>query len=127
MGEYGPGHTIGSAAELDKERVRHALHGELVFGEDESGFVYLQATKEACDTYILGVIDNLVYQCKELAASGRAMERILDEHGGMASNFKKYMAYRAEEDMKFQGDYLYESDLAELQDEADEIARGGQA
>lgn len=123
MSEYGPGHTIGMAAEHDKERVRHALVGELVVGEDERGFVYAQAPKVECDRYILRVIDHWVYQCKELAASGRAMERILEEHGGMHIYFDRYADYHAEESRKFQ-DYLYESDIEELNDEIGKIEDG---
>jgi len=123
MSEYGPGHTIGTAAELDKERVRHALLGELVIGEDESGFIYAQAPKAECDRYILEVIDNLVYQCKELAASGRAMERIIEEHGGMDVYFNRYVDYHAQESRRFQ-DYLYEQDIDELNDEIGRIEDG---
>lgn len=125
MAEYGPGHTIGTAAELDKERVVRALAGEIVCGEDENGFVYGPASKQECGRCILEVVDGLVHQCKELAASGRAMERILEENGGMGRHFQTYLAYFAEESGRFL-DYVFEYEKADLLEEAARVAGEGE-
>ena len=124
MSEYGPCLTIGAAAEMDKERVRHALIGELACGEDERGFEYEEADKEECDRFILSVIDKWVYHAKELADSGRAMERVAEANGFFFKNhFREYVDERAKAGREFD-DYVYEHDLEELHEEA-ELAIGG--
>lgn len=123
MSEYGPGMTIGGAGELDKERVRHALDGELICGESERGFGYAPAPKEECDAYILSVVDKWVYQAKELADSGRAVERVMAAHGWRMP-FGEYIAAMDEASREY-NDYLYEDDLAELHEEADRMLEGG--
>lgn len=116
MGEYGPGISFGQACMMDKERIIHAFNGELMIGEDMdkdgvSHFVYEHADKKDCLAYILAAYDNAVYQAKEAAASGRALERLFEEVTGIktANHFKRYMALSEEERKKFP-DYHYESD-----------------
>lgn len=124
MSEYGPGMTIGKAAELDKERVRHALMGELACGEDDCGFVYESASREECERYVLEVIDNWVYQAKQLADSGRAMERVAKSHGfSVMNHFREYIDEMGKASREFD-DYIYESDYDELHDQADRLLEG---
>ncbi len=110
MGEYGNGMTIGRQGELDKDRVRHALKGLLVAGEDENGFVYEPAPREECERYVLEVIDAWIYQAKQLADSGRVVERVMADHGWRIP-FREYAAAMAE------------VSLDELHDEADRLLR----
>ena len=46
MGEYGPGLTSGQAFMKDKERIKKALEGFLVCGEDDDGFRHFQKGPE---------------------------------------------------------------------------------
>ena len=117
MSEYGSGITLGRMAALDKERIRHALRGELMTGEDEHGLTYADAPREECERYILDAFDNMVYHCKELAASGCAMERVLKDRGiDMASIMTIYMTYLMDEKSKHQ-DYVYECEVREFMSE----------
>ena len=102
MSEYGPGLTLGQAFNLDKERIKHALRGELVCGEDENGFKYIKNTKEACEEYILSAFDNAVHHALKANTAARALEKIAGE-----VDFKKYMEAEAEEEAKY-NDYVYE-------------------
>lgn len=123
MGEYGSGMTMGQAAELDKDRVRHALAGELVCGEDDNGFVYEPAPKDECDAYILGVVDKWYFEAKRMADSGRAMERVTKAHGfNILNHFREFMDEMAKAEGEY-NDYLYERDLEDLADEIDGIER----
>ena len=116
--------TIGRAAELDKERVRHALKGELMCGEDERGFVYEPATAEECGRFVLDVLDFWVHQAKQLADSGRAMERVAEANGFfIANHFREYVDAMAEASREYD-DYLYEHDIEELHEQADKIIGG---
>ena len=112
MSEYGSGLTLGQCCTMDKERIRHALKGELMIGEDENGFVYEPAPREECEAYILRAYDNCVYHAKQLADSGRAMERLAKNHGVDWKNagiFREYRKLMAEEERKF-NDYEYEKE-----------------
>ena len=120
MSEYASGLTMGQCASLDKERVEHALHGELMCGEDEHGFVYAPAPREECESYILSVIDNWYFQAKQLADSGRAVERVMARHG-WHMDFMEYMGEMAKAESEYGGDYVYEHELQELREEIREI------
>ena len=120
MGEYHSGITLGQAGEFDKERVRHALAGELMCGEDENGFVYKSAPKEECDAFILDVVDNWVFESKRLADSGRAIERIMNRHG-FQMDFHEYLIEMHSAEVEHAGDYLFENQRKELEDEIDQI------
>ena len=122
MSEYVSGLTMGQCAEFDKERVRHALRGELMCGEDESGFVYEAAPRQECDRYVLGVIDKWYFTAKQLADSGKAMERIMAGHG-MRVDMWEYMAELNMAEQERDG-YVYEHQLDELRDEIDIIEKG---
>ena len=81
MSEYGSGLTFGQTRNMDKERIKHALCGELMCGEDENGFVYAKATPEECAAYILSAYDDCVYHAKQAMDSGRALERLMKSKG----------------------------------------------
>lgn len=109
MSEYGAGLTSGQCFNMDKERIKHALKGELVCGENEDGFIYESASQEECEKYILSAFDNAVFHCKQAHDSGRVHERILKEHTELSDEeiFKLYIAYMGEESQKY-NDYIYE-------------------
>lgn len=122
MSEYASGLTMGRCATYDKERVRHALRGELMCGEDEHGFVYESAPREECEAYILGVVDNWYFQAKRLADSDRAMERICRRHGwvmDLGEYMREVQAAASEHD-----DYVYEHEWDELHEEIRSIEEG---
>ncbi|MBQ6395498.1 MAG: hypothetical protein IJH87_04065 [Atopobiaceae bacterium] len=122
MGEYASWLTTGEAAELDKERIKEALSGRLMIGEDEDGFVYGPAAKEECDRFVLDAFDNQVHLCKQANAVGRAYERILADRGIGISLFE-FMGYVEEESDRF-NDYVFEHELDELAEEIAEFERG---
>lgn len=98
MSEYGSGMSMADMFNLDKERIKMALKGELVSGEDESGFTYAPASKEECEEYILKAFDNAVFHCLKCARSGRALEKILNELCGIKPEdyFYEYMKITSE-------------------------------
>ena len=120
--------TIGQEAEYMKKEIELALNGLIITGESEDGYDAEYAIKEECDEVILRNFDHMVFIAKSLAASGRAMNRLLDELDGTGYNgsmlhrerFNKYMKYVEEENQKFQ-DYLYEVDKEDLAREAEEV------
>lgn len=114
MGEYGSGLTSGQCFNMDKERIKHALKGELVCRESEDGFKYAAAPQEECERFILSAFDNAVFQCKQALDSGRAHERLLKETTKLsdAEIMKKYIRYMAEESQKY-NDYIFEDDISE--------------
>lgn len=113
MAEYGPGLTMGQCFSNDKERIRHALDGELFCGEDEEGnFEYMMATREECCEYIISAFDNAVYQALSAMASGRALDAIMRKHG-IEPDLKEYMATVEEENTRFEGDYTYDCNCEE--------------
>ena len=124
MGEYGSGLSMGTCAEYDKERVRHALAGELICGEtEEDGFMYAPASKAECDEYILGVVDEWYFQAKKLADAARATERIMQRHGfDMMQYFQEYVNEMAIASHEC-NDYLYEYDKEDLEGDIAEIER----
>lgn len=112
MSEYGSGLTLGQCCNYDKERIKHAFKGELMIGEDENGFVYEPASREECEAYILRAYDNLYYQAKQLADSGRAMDRLAGKYmkGGFQKHFREYVNIMSQEHCRY-NDYVYEYEL----------------
>lgn len=109
MSEYGPGLTMKQCFKYDRERIQHALDGELVSDETAEGFVYSAAPEEACREYILGAFDNACYHAMEQMASGRAMEKVLKKHMGDDEGeiFREYMRARGE-DMRDHPDWYFD-------------------
>ena len=108
MSEYGSCISKAEMFNLDKERIKMALKGELVSGEDESGFTYAPASKEECEKYILKAFDNAVFHCLECARSGRALEKILDENGIKPEQyFQEYVSITMELQMKDAQEYPF--------------------
>lgn len=106
MEEYGPSLTMGKMFSLDKERIRKALEGYLIDGEDENGFTYRKATKAECDRFILQKFDNAVYHCLEETAFCRVYSNILESRG-IHVDLHEILVNKAREDNRFQ-DYEYE-------------------
>ena len=112
MSEYGSGLTFGQTRNLDKERIKRALRGELVCGEDENGFIYAKANREDCERFILAAYDDCVYHAKQAMDSGRALERLLKSKGvevGVTYTLDEYMTFTEEATREFD-DYLYEDE-----------------
>ena len=106
MGFYGPGLSFGQVMNMEKERIKHALQGELMVDEDENGFVYKKAPKEKCDRFILGAFDNAVHSCIEAYKFGRVYDYILEKNGIQIS-MQDIALSKAIEDCKPE-DYQYE-------------------
>lgn len=99
MSEYGSGISLKQAFKMDRERIRHALKGELVCGETEDGFSYAPCTKEEAEEYILQTFDNAVYLCMHANAGAKVFERILKEDAGfpVGDIVQLYLRYMEEE------------------------------
>ena len=128
MGEYGNGLTLADEMELDKQRVREALLGRIVVGEDEHGFLFDKAPDWECHEYILSVLDKWYYHAKQGADSGRALERMLAKRGVTFHNADEMQEFMAEM-QKASGEYdtfVYEHELKELHEQANEAVGGEQ-
>lgn len=77
MSEYGSGLTFAQCCAYDKERIKMAMQGKLVVGENEDGFIYAPASRQECEHYILSAYDNAVYHARQSMASGRAVEKVM--------------------------------------------------
>ena len=80
--KYGSGISFAAACKMELEQIKMALMGQLVCGEDESGFHYQDAPKEACDQFIVDTYKESVHQAKLAMVTSRALERILEEKVG---------------------------------------------
>lgn len=106
---YGSGVTLTQAFNYDKERIKKALDGQLLSGENESGFTYKPAKKEDCNRYILEAFDNAVFHCMDINATAIALEKYLDDKG-FKINFSELVAYMELEKKKAyeSKEYIYE-------------------
>ena len=97
MAEYGNGISMRQAFELDRDRVIHALHGQLACDIDANGIAYYDADPEECEEYILHAFDNAVYEALNMALSARALEKIAEEEDidfTRTELFNRYMYYK---------------------------------
>lgn len=108
MGEYGSGVSLTQAFNYDKERLLHALKGELLWGESEEGFIYEEASEEECRKFIIDVFDNAVYHALQGYSSGRVYEKVLEANGIKPSNgqiFKDFLHFKQMDDLQqFKGE-----------------------
>ncbi|HAV90099.1 MAG TPA: hypothetical protein DCW44_02340 [Eubacterium sp.] len=109
MSEYGSGISFARACAYDKERIKEALKGRLLCGEDENGFIFKEAPKEECEKFIIKAFDNAVYHARGALAAGRAMDNYLKSKH-VKVNMKEYMYYRSiEEHRDYENDeYKYD-------------------
>ena len=119
MSEYGNGVSMARAFSMDKERIKHALKGELICGETVNGFEYAPASREECEEYIISAFDNAVYWALEMADSGKAVERALgvDSINEIDKEyFERYVEAKnaiAMERIKSHDIYVYDGDFEE--------------
>ena len=114
MGHYGSGLTLGRSCMLDKERIKHALDGEIMIDDTEDGFVYGPGTPEECKEFIISAYDNAVYWALDGLDRGRGMEALLASKGihlGKDYTLQEYMEYMQHAKREFAGAYEYESDI----------------
>lgn len=118
--------TLSEHCEDMRDIVRHALEGEVWAGEDREGRpVWERAVRhDECVDAAMGAVDELAYQLIELADSGRAMERVMGDHGLSLGDgtlgFGEYLRALAEEKRRFPRTYAFHGDLEELYAEAAE-------
>lgn len=55
MSLYGSGLSFGQMANMEKERMKHAMEGERCVGEDENGFIWEPCSDEDADAEILSI------------------------------------------------------------------------
>ncbi len=80
MSKYGSCVTFSEACAMDKERIKRALQGELIFGETDTGFVYRSETKEDCTDFVVSTYDNLVYEAIKSNAVANVLNQILEKN-----------------------------------------------
>ena len=99
---------------LEKERIRHALNGEVVCGEDDNGFIYKPASKEECDRLILNIYDGLVRSFMNSLASERAYLRLIEaikkKEMTKDEEFQLFFRLNEEERRYTTNEYVYEND-----------------
>ena len=98
--------TQGQMFNEVKEKIKHALNGEMFYAENENGIIYRPASKEECNDYILKAFDMAVYHCLEANAFGRVYDYLLEKHG-VRYTIQEILMSKAVEDLRFQ-DYKYE-------------------
>lgn len=106
MGEYAPGMTAAQIFNMDKERIKHALDGELMYSENEEGIIYRPASREECRDFILRKFDNVVYHLLESYKFGRIYDYLMEKNG-VKYNMQDILLSKAIEDCK-PCDYQYE-------------------
>ena len=123
MGEYINGLSTGTEFGFDMERVKKALDGYLMTGEDIAGLIYEPAPKEECDRFIIEKFESWYFKVKQLADFGRAFERLAKNHHWHYNMFELFELME-EESHRF-NDYVYEYELEEVIEEA-QGALGGE-
>ena len=99
--------TIGSAMQEGKDNILRMMDENDVSTDIREAFVRFA--------------DYWHHEISELAASGRAMDRLCAAHGWMwEEHLSEYMAYHAEESRAYDGDYLTEWQRQELAEEAEQ-------
>lgn len=114
--EYGSGIKIGTAFQYDKERIKHALKGEIMVGENEYGFIYDKCSKEEADKYILSAFDHAVYQALKANASACVLESMIEEYkkeGLKRDTRADYLASIFDEEIRMLNTYKFELDEME--------------
>ena len=108
MSKYGSGLSSGQVANMEKEEIREALNGRIRVGENESGFIYEPCEdKEQLNMVVLRAYDALYYQLQQALASGRALEKILQDASGKPNLAAYQQALMA---TAITDDYVYEED-----------------
>ena len=95
MSKYGPGLPFKEVCELELEQIEHALNGELMSGEDESGFTYEKRSEEKCKAFILDAYKECAHQGLVAMHGSRAIEKLyVDQCGGNPPRdyLQKYVA-----------------------------------
>lgn len=119
MSMYGSGLSFGQVANMEKERIKHALEGERCAGEDENGFIWVDCSDEDADAEILSIFDECVHQVLEAMHAGRALEKIAIDHG-YNHNMEEYAKALSETDMT--SEYVFEGEQYDVPDaEVDEL------
>lgn len=120
MSKYGPGVTLAEMAEMEKACVKQAVRGFLPVGYNGEGeFLFDHATPEECEEYILDILDHWYYVAKQGADVGRALEKVLENHGVKPEEYFFEFAVEYDHASKEYNNYIYEFEKKELQDEAE--------
>ena len=121
MGQYGSGIRMMDALVYDKERVKEALKGRMVIGEDDKGFIYEDCSRAEAERYILDAFDNMVYQYVNANAAGKAYERLLRDMG-IKIDYNNLFVYIEQERMEalVYGHYHFGNDDCKNSEEAED-------
>lgn len=108
-----------------KEQLRHALRGEIVVEETESGPIYSKASEKEAVAAALELYDRAVYHCLQMTATANALERMLSDaaQNDPAAHLQTFMGLMAEEQDKLSG-YCYENE-ADARREMFSVIEGG--
>lgn len=113
MAEYGNGISFAQMCNYEKEKLKQALKGRVRIGEDETGFTYAPADKEACDKVVLTIFDNMVYHAIEAMSSAHALEACLKRHGVKPEKEMGHYIHDVQKAGELFKDYEYEEESAD--------------
>lgn len=111
MSLYGSGLSFGQMANMEKERIKHAMEGERCVGEDENGFIWESCSNEDADAEILSIFDNCVSQALKAMHASRAMEKIATDYG-YQNDPAEYEKALTDTDMI--SDYVFEGEQEDI-------------
>lgn len=100
--------TLGEYLNLLKRDVKAALHGKMILDDGS-----IDISKEEAEKEILKAFDEVAFHALRANASGRALERFMEENGldimKKPETWERYMAIELEEERKY-NDYKYEEE-----------------
>ena len=99
MAEYGSGVRMMEALAFDKERIKEAMNGRLMIGEDDQGFIYDDCSKEEAQNYILDAYDNLVFQLVNANSANKAYSRVIKD-ANLRIDYSRFFIYLEQERME---------------------------
>lgn len=112
--------TLAGKMERDVERLRQAMHGRVFAGYDEDGEeMYDAASPEACEGVAVKLLEDWYCKANRLAACGRALERIMADHGWRYKPRELYAVM--DEEVRRYDTYAYSFEVEEMLDEAEGV------
>lgn len=106
----GVNQSFGQMANMEKERIKHAMEGERLVGEDDDGLIWESCSDDECNSEILAVFDECVYEALQAMHAVRALD--LMASGGVPYTFENYAKALASTDTV--EEYVYEGDQEDI-------------
>lgn len=112
--------TLAGKMERDVERLRQAMHGRVLAGYgDDDEMLFDDASPEDCERVAVGLLEGWYHEANRLAACGRALERIMADHGWRYKPRELYAIM--DEEVRRYDTYAYSFEVEEMLDEAEGV------